>query len=153
MENAFLDGDFNPFNVFNQGAQKMENDNRRDLSEVRVDKAELLERVKENKKQHVAEYEQAMKGWREEIIRRAREIGELAHADDLQIEKIRNKASKLRYEEKPKSHEKDYDHVIDLLKASKDSEFVISSRDFARYWRDAWDWKDEFLNTTSKYKG
>ncbi len=113
----------------------------RGLSSVRVDKGFLLSKLESNKDQHEDTYKKAMKAWHSKIL------------DTLNKELKKVKADKTYYPKvfvvKPNSHTVDYERVIDMLEASLDDEFELTSAEFSQYVRDEWDWKESFVTTVS----
>jgi hypothetical protein len=51
--------------------------------------------------------------------------------------------------QRPTSHIKEYDRVLDMLEASLDEEFELSDKEFSQYVRDEWSWKTDFITTVS----
>lgn len=127
----------------------MKKENLRGLSEVRVTKEELLEKVIENRTQHMATYREARDKYHREYLDEVISLELLAR--DEQIEEVQEKIFALVRMEEPRSHLEEYNRVVSLLKASQDEEFVLSAREFEQYWRDEWAWKEEFINSTSRY--
>lgn len=119
----------------------MESKQLRGLSTVRVSKDFLLEKVETNRKAHKAIYEEAMQGWHLQVI-------------DILKKELKKVKTDKEYQPKcfvakPDNHVKDYDRTIDLLKASLDKEFVLTSSEFSQYILDEWGWKDVFMTTVS----
>jgi hypothetical protein len=116
-------------------------DTLRGLSTVRVSKDFLLEKLETNRKEHKAIYEKAMQGWHLQIIDTLKK--------ELKKVKIDKEYQPKCFVVKPGNHVKEYDRTIDLLKASLDEEFVLTSSEFSQYVRDEWGWKDVFMTTVS----
>lgn len=120
---------------------------------------ELVDKLKSNRESHVEKYEEALRGWRDEmqslIEEFEREASALSHENT--IEEAVDRASELQMRltearrDKPESHKEDYDHCIDMLESSMDDEIELTKREFARLVRDEWNWKDSFNKTSSKY--
>jgi hypothetical protein len=115
----------------------------RGLETVRVSKTKLLEKVKANREEHRATFEEAIAGWRDEIVRRVEEILRDAKAGrdvPLHIGVVR-----------PEDHTSDYDSVISLLEMSEDDELELTYQQFNQYANDNWGWQHQFLATASTY--
>ena len=78
---------------------------------------------------------------------------ELILEDTLKTESKKVKADKTYqpkvYVQQPNNHLKNYSRTIDLLKASLDGEFLLTSEEFSQYVRDEWNWKEQFMTTVS----
>jgi hypothetical protein len=110
---------------------------------VTVNKAELLEKIKANREQHRAIFEEAVEGYREAAIKVLNEATErLLSGKVIQVYFGLNK---------PKDHTGDYDNVIAMLEMHTDATLRIGQKEFAQYVRDDWEWKRHFLGTTAQY--
>lgn len=115
------------------------------MHQVKVRRLELLQRLQENRETHIAEYEEASKGYHEEAIKRVSKV-----LDSLKAGLETDLSFSLP---KPKSYEKEYDRVIEMVKMSVESELELSSQEFAQFVMDDWGWKQSFTNTNSLYSG
>ena len=114
------------------------------MNNIKVDKAKLLETLKENRAKHLAEYTEAVDGYREQaekaLRKRAIEIRDkkTLHTviDDLPI---------------PRSYVTDYDRAISMVDWSEDSVIELDPSDFASFVLDEWGWRGQFVGTTSMY--
>lgn len=114
---------------------------------VKVNKAELLGIVRENKKKHVKEYDESVRDYKKAAVKVAKEHVDLAKSGDLeQIAKIRAMPSK------PVSYEKEYDRAIRMLELSVEEELDIESDVFNQLVLDEWVWKNQFVASASLYK-
>jgi len=115
----------------------------RGLSEVRMAKDTLLERIKTNRDEHRKIYEEAMEGWKRSVI----EALDAAYKDALE-----GRAYRVTFHlEQPEDHSDEYDTVIELLEASLDDEFELTHQQFSNYVLDKWGWQHHFLTTSSSY--
>lgn len=124
------------------------------MREVKVRRDELLVKIRENRIKHVAEYDEAVAGYKEAA----------AEAIDSATAKLKRQVEELRAGEVialtavmfnlrvPQNHSKDYDQVIAMLEMSVDDELSIRSDEFACYVMDDWDWKGDFLDVSNSYK-
>ena len=123
------------------------------MREVKVNRQDLLTKVRENRALHVSEYRAACEGYKEQAIARIDEI-----AAELR-EKIANlKAGKMidlvavRFGlDAPRSYEKSYDQAIAMLEMSVDDEITLTDHEFAQYVLDDWEWQEHFKTETASY--
>jgi hypothetical protein len=113
----------------------------RGLGYVRVGKSFLVEKLNENRKLHKEMYEDAVEGWHVKAIKRLQK--------ELRKLKADNSKSVYLSLQRPTSHIKEYDRVLDMLEASLDEEFELSDKEFSQYVRDEWSWKTDFITTVS----
>lgn len=110
---------------------------------VRVDKANLLEKIKENRAKHAEAYEQAVVGYRQELVEKLKEMLKDAKAG-------KNVAGHVGLQA-PQHNLRDYDRAIAMLEASLDSELELDQNEFSNYYMDEWHWKDQFTALNSTY--
>lgn len=114
------------------------------LDEIRVNKAELIDKLKANLTKHIDDYKVAMIGYH---IDTKEKMG-LAHTKALLEENI---PSELFYLPKPQSHASEYELAIEMLEMSVDTQFTISKQEFQRFVRDEWSWSNDFRNMSAVY--
>lgn len=143
------------------------------MREVKVNRLDLLEKIRTNREKHILEYKEAVANYKRlainEIARRTKsakmEITETAGLviakvermtkDDIQqgpgdvITLLKTIQFNLRV---PISHEKDYNQVISMLEMSVDEQLSVRSDEFACYVMDDWEWKQDFMQMSSSYK-
>lgn len=114
-------------------------------NEVTVKKPELLEALKANREKHIAEYREALQGYRDKV--RARLVvllDEVVTADEDWLPTIAYP--------RPTSHVDDYDRVIRMLTMSVEDQISIREDQFACYVLDDWHWKGDHRAVSSAYK-
>ena len=117
------------------------------MKTVKVNKAELMQKVLENMDSHEIEYKGALASRRESARKLfANEIHKIDSDPTYQPK------SKF-YEDLPlpKSQIEDYDRAIGMLGMSVDEVVELDSQSFAELVCDEWDWKRDFTNTLSSY--
>lgn len=114
---------------------------------VLVKKDELIDTLKKNREAHIAQYQEALVGWRKKMIAACMETSQKSEKGDL--EKYPRKLRDLT--DVPESHEKDYDRVIQMLEMHTDGGITLNSKDFSRYVQDEWDWKHRWETSNSSY--
>jgi hypothetical protein len=102
------------------------------LNRVQINKQKLLEKLKQNREKHKVEYEEALSGWKQDVIAEMEKNLVLAKANEFHLH---------IHLEKPTDHSEDYDHVISLLSASEDEIVIISASEFRQYHEDQWRWR------------
>ena len=114
------------------------------LNEITVSKTELLSTLQDNRRKHKKEFQDSLKGWREEV-KEALEAA-LSDVDD------KEKEPKTYFDlPKPEDHTEEYDDVIELLKMSQDKQLKITSSEHRQYVLDKWQWKDHWSASNTAY--
>lgn len=106
---------------------------------------DLIEILTQNKDKHQKIFEQAWKGYLLAVQDAAQKIYEQAsHGKSFDRFIFVNLPV-------PESHIKDYDQVLRMLKLHQEVTVSLTMREFTSYVEDDWDWKREFVGTTSSY--
>lgn len=116
------------------------------MQTVNIDRVKLLEIVKENRTKHIAEFKDAMKGYRAAYIGRLNDVLEVADTDNGLLER-----DILRNLPEPENHEKEYDRVIRMLELSADPLIELSDHEFNQYVLDEWVWAARAKLSNSYY--
>jgi hypothetical protein len=115
---------------------------------VLVKKDELIETLKKNREVHIAEYQEALVGWRKKMVESC-----MATSQQAELSKLDKYPQRLRdLTDVPVSHEKDYDRVIQMLEMHTDGSIKLNSQDFSRYVQDEWAWKARWTASNSSYR-
>jgi len=108
---------------------------------VRVD--ELIKKIEENKKRHIELYNEAMIGYRKNIIEAfskklndAKEGKDVYHHIDLS---------------RPESREQEYDCLLGMLRMTIEQHMVLTRQQFMQYVNDQWSWKGSFINSCNPH--
>jgi hypothetical protein len=112
---------------------------------VKVEKAKVLETLRQNKKIHHEEYEEAMNGW---IVKAKEKMLDII--TQLQSEKARETKIEIHLP-KPVSFEKEYEKTIKMIELEISNEIEISNEEFEKFFLDEWEWKHNFLSNTMMY--
>jgi hypothetical protein len=112
-------------------------------AEVTVRKAELLERLTENRARHRELFEQACDGYRKQAI----------EAVEERVAQIRGgKLIALAFAlPLPEDHTGDYDRAIMMVKMEVEDTIDLTESEFAQLVMDDWAWKRQWVQTTSNY--
>lgn len=113
------------------------------MQTITVEKNDLLHTLRENRKRHKAQYEQARDGYRQKV------------GDELakRLEQVRaGKPIDLAFRlPEPRDHTADYDRAILMLEWDTDTEVSLDHQEFQTYVQDDWTWKRDFAATNSTY--
>lgn len=112
-------------------------------SRVTVKKTELLEKIRNNREGHRAEFFKAQEGFKKYLIAEL----ERRLVDAREGRKVQAHMSLIE----PEDHTKDYDRVIHMLEMSTADEIVITEKQFSQYVMDEWGWMSAFKNSTANY--
>lgn len=113
------------------------------MRSVRINKEELLSKVRINRDNHKHTFEKALIGYREEVIKELEE--------SLHNARIGKKIQTYISLEEPMNQTQDYDRVIAMLEMSEDQIIELTSQEFDHYVLDNWTWKEQFTISNSKY--
>jgi hypothetical protein len=112
------------------------------LDVVRVEKAELLKKLRENRETHIAEFNKATDAFEEAVIIDLKDYLKRAKKGDIVNSIVFNR---------PTSHEEEYTTVIEMLEFGIDDYVDLSQWEFKTYVQDQWNWKEDFNTTNSFY--
>lgn len=110
---------------------------------VRMDKSVLLSKIKENRAKHAKDYEEAVVGYKEQLVAKLKEM--------LRDAKAGKPVSGHVGLAPPNNNLRDYDRAIAMLEASLDNELELDQNEFSNYYMDEWHWKDQFTALNSNY--
>lgn len=112
---------------------------------TRVDKAQLLEILKKNRAQHKKIFEEAVEGYRTEMLKRLE--GFIVEVKEGRL-LTRSIGLPVPINETPS-----YDTAIRMLEMGTDAVIELSAQDFACLVEDKWEWKRNFILSNSAYSG
>ena len=113
------------------------------MQRVTVKKIELLDTLKTNRAAHRLIFEEALEGFREEVIKQL----EQSLADAKAGRKLRTYIAL----DEPMDQTRDYDRAIKMLEMSVDEEVDLTQQEFAQLVLDDWTWKHQFIETSTLY--
>lgn len=120
-------------------------------------RADLIEKIKTNREQHLLDYNKAIVGWRTEF---AETMFKHAKVCEGLADKVKSDANEdtivypsIKLPIKPENHVKDYDRIIARLEMSQDDSIYLKHGDFDKYVLDEWRWKIAFTEALSNYVG
>jgi len=113
------------------------------MNAIRVRRDELLTKVKENRANHRAIFEEALDGYRGQAIAEL----EAMLAEAKKGKRIRRAVSLIE----PVDQTKEYDRIVKILEMSAEDVVELTEEDFAQYVMDDWRWKGQFSQSTMNY--
>lgn len=114
--------------------------------EMNFSTKELLEKIKENRNKHAAEYVEAVYEYKTKLKAVLKDkIKEVEKSADNVVP-----SGSIRVPE-PKCYLEEYDQFIDMLEMTKDETTSLSITMFNQLVRDQWSWKQEFEMTKASY--
>lgn len=117
------------------------------MNTIKVNRDQLLTKIKENRVKHINEYNESLVVYRKTIRDLLkRETARLESDANLDFD------PKNVYLQKPNSFEKDYDNIITQLEWSCETVVELSATEVATYIEDNWSWKQNFSATNTFYK-
>lgn len=113
------------------------------MKTIHISKTKLLERLKENRKNHVKQFEEALEGYKELVIEELNQ--------SLRDAKLGKRFRTFIQLIEPADHTRDYDAIIDQVEWHEAEIIELDRQEFNNYVRDDWGWKEDFLQTMSFY--
>lgn len=113
------------------------------MKTTNIPKAKLLEVLLKNREQHMRDYLEAIKGYRDEITGWCRK--QLATAEtgkDIELHCCL---------QQPQDHTHEYDTIISMVEMGTDETIELDQHEFQKFVEDEWDWKETFKAVTSFY--
>lgn len=114
------------------------------MDSIRVNKDQVIEHLTANRTKHLAEYTEAMDGWRalasEKLCELASRLDRGESPSDLYVRLDR-----------PENHTEEYDTALGMLGLSVDGEIEMTRTNYQNYILDKWGWSERFAATTSHY--
>lgn len=110
---------------------------------IQVDKQQLLDKLRENRENHINTYEEVLQAYQEKCIKLLEE----------HIERIRSGAvEKVNVSlPAPENHEDEYDRAISMVEWHQGDQLELDSFQFDNFIRDQWRWKQEFETMSATY--
>lgn len=139
---------------------------------IQVNRQQLLAKLRENRAQHLRDYEEAMAGYKASLLREL-ESAFVKAKDDLaaHYEKTKKEVESLTDEDiskqsdyftlvedvtvemkVPRSHEEAYDSAIAMAEWDVNDTMELSYEEFTCFVQDKWDWSRAFENLSTMYK-
>lgn len=115
------------------------------MQNIRVQKHELLKRLRENGMEHRATFLKAQEVYRETVIKMLdAELAAVRAGQPFVIQKLAVLIA-------PSDHTREYERVIRMLEMAIETEITLSEREFATYVDDDWGWMAAFAANVSNY--
>lgn len=115
------------------------------LRDITVEKSKVLEHLKKNKANHIKEYAQAVKDYKEEALLQLAELTEKAEQGELDIHLSLTT---------PVDNTKRYDKLITALEWEIAETITLSQQEFNQYVHDEFSWAESAkFSNTAYFKG
>jgi hypothetical protein len=117
------------------------------MRDVKINKAELLNIVRDNKEKHIKEFNEAVEDYKKAALKVSEDNLALAQSGDVdKIAKIKGMP------QKPTSFEDAYARAIRMLELSVEDVIEIEEHVFNQLVLDEWTWKQQFVASGALYK-
>jgi hypothetical protein len=113
------------------------------MDTVTIEKDKLLKKIKQNRDEHKLIYDEAMTGWKEEVLETLKNAVQLAENYD--------EYNTFFDIQKPEHHLAEYDRIIEMIEWNINEIIDLDPEEFNRFVRDKWNWTNDFLSTSSSY--
>jgi len=105
---------------------------------------ELRQKLTANREAHVQEYKEAFAGYMEQLQSKLETM-----LTEVELGKDIETYIGL---DKPRSHEKDYDRILDVLEMTTAKTVKLTLGEFDKYVRDNWEWTESFKMSSANYR-
>lgn len=119
----------------------------RGLDTVRVTVFAVKKALTENRSKHQSEYEDAVKGYNEQLLKNHKK----ALMKAMKADRSEPIQVQMPYLPAPTKHTREYDEAIRMLDMSQDNELVLDASEFRQYVMDEWDWTASTSMTNAVY--
>lgn len=110
---------------------------------TRMQRDDLLAKLRENRDQHRRIFLEAIVGYREEAVRILEQhIDRIKNGDLVRVHVSMPE---------PTDHTRDYDRVCAMIELTEDDIIELEEHEFGQYVLDDWSWKQQFLTANSSY--
>lgn len=117
------------------------------MKNVKMNRLELLEIVKQNATKHLADYDEAVQDYKVLVAKLAKSNLKLANTGDLkEIAKMKKIPSE------PVAYADNYSRAIRMLELSVEDTIEIEEHIFNQLVLDEWGWKQSFVAASALYK-
>lgn len=113
------------------------------MDEVKVKKADLLKKLRQNRAEHREVFEEASEEFRKEVIR----VLDERLADAKAGRRIQLRMNLVQ----PMDQTEEYDQAIAMCEMSVDDDITLSHENFRNYVLDRWQWRDQFIASNVAY--
>lgn len=115
------------------------------MRSVKIKAKELLEVLRENRAQHILDFDEAYASYIEVATKELEAATKVAKETSVIV---RNPVKAVE----PHSYEDSYNTAIRMLEMSDDKVVELTMAEFSQYVEDKWAWKEVFSVTNSTYK-
>jgi len=115
------------------------------MKQVTVNKKDLLEKLKENRKLHKKLVWEAQEGFKIAAKKKLEQLLEKVNKNEMVDFR------KLYELDQPMDQTKEYDRAIEMLEMEVNETVVVTANEFRSFVQDNWDWTDSMLLSNTKY--
>lgn len=139
--------------------------------EVEVERLELLKKLRENKEEHIKQYEAAISGYKDAVLTQLEDKVQKAKEKlEKRYQESKDRISKFSQEELedfgdyinlidsitinlplPRNYAEHYDLAIDMIQWDVRPNVILTGAEFQCFVRNEWDWKFDFENVSKMY--
>jgi methionine synthase II (cobalamin-independent) len=113
------------------------------MKTIKVNKFDLLTKLRENLEKHVSDYSKAIKKYYDDL---ADALLETSREETPDLSKLWQE-----FNDKPRSYENEYKKTIEMVEWSVDDLLELDQTEFSCYILDNWTWKASFTTSNAKY--
>lgn len=113
------------------------------MEQVKVNKNDLLEKLRKNRAEHREIFEEASQAFRKKVI----QVLDERLADAREGKRIVLRMDLVQ----PMDQTEEYDQAITMCEMSVDNEIILSYDNFRNYILDKWSWRDQFIASNARY--
>lgn len=126
------------------------------MDKITVSKEQLTKIIKSNLDEHIKEFNEAMSGYKAAYELYLKKL--IVHVQK-EVDRVRKSnyttTTDLDFhfdDPEPVSHEDDYNSILSMLSLHCDDKIELSMSDHQKFVMDNWNWKRDFVRTSSYYK-
>ena len=113
------------------------------MQNVKVNKQELLDKIKANREKHITDHKELVKNFWVTVAGKVEQL-------KAKVETQSGNHFSLN-ENLPASHVADYDQVIQMIEMSVEDTITLEYNEFSNYVMDKWHWKSQFDTANALY--
>jgi uncharacterized protein YecA (UPF0149 family) len=125
------------------------------LDNVKVNRTELLDKLRANREKHETDYTEAVTGYRAERTEELHKLlTKLQDSWNLSMTDPTSEEVQLSFHvslNAPRQYLEDYDESIMMMEMSTDDIIELTKQDFATLVMDRWKWKLDFTTSNVRY--
>lgn len=117
------------------------------MQNITVNKADLIAKLRTNRDEHKAIYDEAVSVYKERFIREAEKF----LMESLEYAKRGEPFKQMVWLPVPEEHTADFDRALEMLEWEVDDEVELSEYEFSQLVQNEWGWAKNFASNTTSY--